>query len=244
METRRSTHSRALQAKLLLWCPLLRADPGKPFVTIDLHLAEAASSDNRGTCVSTPQINVETQACLSVSSAKRISPRSHGEDGDHLIITLAQSGKELPFSSWATARPDAAHALSELCAANDLDDDPADQPLAIGDDHLRLAPRVLAGLDTATAALLGLPAPTPLALDLRAQNRIDQDDFRLTVRWVRPGGQPVRAQMRGAMLLTDAGPRRVPEPLWSLYSSAQPLTRALEKPERFEGIRQAEGALA
>ena len=158
------------------------------------------------------------------------------EDGDHLIITLAQSGKELPFSSWATARPDAAHALSELCAADDLDDDPADEPLAIGDDHLRLAPRVLAGLDTATAALLGLPAPTPLALDLRAQNRIDQDDFRLTVRWVRPGGQPVRAQMRGAMLLTDAGPRRVPEPLWSLYSSAQPLTRALEKPERFEAL--------
>lgn len=158
------------------------------------------------------------------------------EIGDRLSISLVQSEKPLPFNSWASVRPDAANALNELCSLGDLTEQSAEQAVSVEDACILLVPSVVARLDAPIATLLGLPAPTPLALDLRAQNRIDQDDFRLVVRWVRPGGQPVRAQMKGAILFTDAGPRRVPDPLWSLHAAALPLTRSLEKSERFEAL--------
>lgn len=131
------------------------------------------------------------------------------EADDRLSISLVQSEKPLPFSSWASVRPDAAYALNELCSFGDQTEQSSSQEVSVEGDCILLAPSVVARLDAPTATLFGLPAPTPLALDLRAQNRIDQDDFRLVVRWVRPGGQPVRAQMKGAILFTDAGPRRV-----------------------------------
>lgn len=158
------------------------------------------------------------------------------EADDRLSISLVQSEKPLPFSSWASVRPDAAYALNELCSFGDQTEQSSSQEVSVEGDCILLAPSIVARLDAPTATLLGFPAPTPLALDLRAQNRIDQDDFRLVVRWVRPGGQPVRAQMKGAILFTDAGPRRVPEPLWSLHAAALPLTRSLTKSERFEAL--------
>lgn len=157
------------------------------------------------------------------------------EQGDSLIITLSRGTIKVPTADWSRLRPDAASAISSLLLANEGEEETP--PLVQEhDDNLRLAPEAVASLNATAAALIGLPAPTPLALDLRPQNRIDQDEFRLTVRWVRPGGQPVRAQLRGAILWTESGPRRVPEPLWSLHNAAEPLTRALERSERFEAL--------
>lgn len=156
------------------------------------------------------------------------------EDGDDVLISLTQGQQIHPWAVWADLRPDAVPLLSELCAQ--ADQAAGGALVTIADDYVRLSASFVAGLSAASAALLGLPAPSPLALDLKAQNRIDQDDFRLSIRWVRPGGQPVRAQMRGAILLSDVGARRVPEPLWSLYRAAQPLTRALDKAARFEAL--------
>lgn len=158
------------------------------------------------------------------------------EDGDVVAVSLSSAGKQIPFDQWAVARPDISAVLPDLMAAAEADEESDDPNIVVANDELRLAPKVLAALDTATANLLALPTTTPLALDLRAQNRIDQDDFRLAIRWVRPGGQPVRAKLNGALLLTEAGPRRVPEPLWSLYSAAMPLTQALSGSERFEAL--------
>lgn len=154
------------------------------------------------------------------------------EDGEELVITLEQAGRRLAVPDWHGVRPDASNALHALTSQSEDDD----SGVWITDDHLRLAARTVASLDAASAAMIGLPPPTPLALDLKAQNRIDQDDFRLTVRWVRPGGQPVRTQMRGAILATDAGPRRVPEPLWSLHRTAELLTSPLDRSDRFETL--------
>ena len=157
-------------------------------------------------------------------------PEFRWEDHDgHVRLTLMRDDKSIPFPEWAVAQPEAANALSEVCSFGE-------KAASIGEDFLLLAPVVVASVSAATATALSLPSPTPLALDLSAKNRIDQDDFRLVVRWVRPGGHAVRAQMKGAILLTDAGPRRVPEPLWSLHAAAQPLTRSLEKAERFEAL--------
>lgn len=157
------------------------------------------------------------------------------EEGNDLVVTLDKAGVSLPTAEWPNLRPDATGTISSLLSAHEGDED-ASPSAQMTEAHLRLAPQAVASLNASTATLLGLPAPTPLALDLRAQNRIDQDEFRLSVRWVRPGGQPVRAHLRGAILLTDSGPRRVPEPLWSLHNAAEPLTRALDKSDRFEAL--------
>ena len=157
------------------------------------------------------------------------------EEGDGVVVFLEQSGKQLPFAHWASVRPEAAAQIGILAALND-DQDEAEPPLLIGDEQIRLSTALVAKIDAAAAAAIGLPPPTPLALDLRAQNRIDEDDFRVNVRWVRPGGQPMRFKMPGALLHTEAGARRVPEPLWSLYRAAEPLSRALDKSDRFEAL--------
>lgn len=157
------------------------------------------------------------------------------EDGDDLIITLNRGKIRVPLSDWVRLRPDVATTLASLQAAHEGDEE-GSAGVLLKEDHLRLQPGAVASLNASTAALIGLPAPTPLALDLAPQNRIDQDEFRLNVRWVRPGGQPVRSQLRGALLWTDTGPRRVPEPLWSLYNAAEPLTRSLQRSDRFEAL--------
>lgn len=154
------------------------------------------------------------------------------ENGEDLVITLEHAGQRLAVADWHRIRPDGSYTVQALTSQGD---DLAGSAY-LGHDHLKLSPRTVASLDAASAAVLGLPPPTPLALDLKAQNRIDQDEFRLVLRWIRPGGQPVRTQLRGAILATDAGPRRVPEPLWSLYTAAEPLTRPLEKSERFAAL--------
>ncbi len=154
------------------------------------------------------------------------------EDGEDLVITLEHAGRRLAVADWHGIRPDASGIVHALTSQGD----DQEGSVQLADDHLKLSPRIVASLDAASAAVIGLPPPTPLALDLKAQNRIDQDEFRLTLRWIRPGGQPVRTQLRGALLATDAGPRRVPEPLWSLHTAAEPLTRPLEKSERFEAL--------
>lgn len=157
------------------------------------------------------------------------------EDGDDLVIKLSRGKAFVETADWPALRPDVTGAISSLLSASEHEDN-AKITALLASDHLRLKPAAVASLNATTAALLGLPPPTPLALDLRAQNRIDQDDFRLAVRWVRPGGQPVRSQVRGAILFTDSGPRRVPEPLWSLHAAAEPLTRALDRSDRFEAL--------
>ncbi len=157
------------------------------------------------------------------------------EEDDHLVVTLEKAGTSFPTAEWPTLRPDSTGTISSLLSAQS-DDTETLPSIEINDAHLRLTPQAVASLSASSATLLGIPATTPLALDLRAQNRIDQDEFRLSVRWVRPGGQPVRAELRGAILMTDGGPRRVPEPLWSLHAAAQPLTRPLDKSDRFEAL--------
>lgn len=157
------------------------------------------------------------------------------QDADDVVVSLKQSGAALPFASWTTLRPDASALIAALVAADD-EQEGSFQHVEVGEDHIRLSAPMVASINAAAATTLGLPPATPLALDLRAKNRIDEDDFRLNVRWVRPGGQPVRFQMKGALLHTEAGARRVPEPLWSLYRAAEPLTGALNKSDRIEAL--------
>jgi len=153
------------------------------------------------------------------------------QDQQDLILTLRLGDVATPVSSWANLRADAQAAIQRLQAAAE---DGAG--CSAEDNAFRLSAPLVADLDTVTAAALSLPAPTNLGLDLKSLGRMDQDDFRLQVRWVRPGGQPIRAELKGALLNTPEGLRRVPEPLWSLHQAALKLVEPLAKSERFQAL--------
>lgn len=156
--------------------------------------------------------------------------------GDQIFISLLKAEEVVPYSGWAALRPEFIDVVADLLSLDGSLSQTRPPQVEVQEQGVLIGPAIVAQLDHATATVLGLPAPTPLALDIRAQNRIDQDDFRLHLRWVRPGGQSVRFQMSGAIITTESGERRVPDPLWSMYRAAEPLTRALGKEERFEAL--------
>jgi hypothetical protein len=82
-----------------------------------------------------------------------------------------------------------------------------------------MSPRFVASLSSTEAAALHLPLPTPLALDVRSHGLIPEETFRVETRWVRPGGSPVRASVRGPFIQSETGMRRIPEPLFDLACS-------------------------
>jgi superfamily II DNA or RNA helicase len=126
-----------------------------------------------------------------------------------------------------------------LSVAEDGRLDPDGRPkVELTETQALLRASFVAELDAGSAAALGLPAPTSLGLDLKPHGRIDQDDFRIETRWVEPGGRPVRASLEGALLTAATGPRRLPEPLWSLHRVAQTLAAPLDRPDRFKVLAE------
>jgi superfamily II DNA or RNA helicase len=160
-------------------------------------------------------------------------------DGD-ISVTLSHDGRDEPVSSWASIRPDTAAALAQIMATvEDERCDPDGRPMVeISDTKIVLRPAFTADLDAASAAAIGLPPATPLALELRPIGRIDQDDFRIETRWVEPGGHPARAKVEGALLTASSGPRRLPNPLWALYRATQALSGPLDRTDRFRVLSE------
>lgn len=135
--------------------------------------------------------------------------------------------------AWLEARPEARLGIEHLQIASE------DGAGCIAqDDGYQVSAAFLAELEAHVAADLDIPAPTNLGLDLKSIGRLDQDDFCLKSQWVRPGGQPVRAELVGAILKTPDGQRRLPEPLWSIFHAAQALSKPLEKSERFRAVAE------
>jgi hypothetical protein len=157
---------------------------------------------------------------------------------DDVIISLEGAGSAVAVSKWTSVRADSVSALAEItAAAEDGRVGPDDRPLVIMDDaSVRLHPAFIAQMDAVNADILCLPPPTPFALELKPRNRIDQDEFLIETKWLRPGGQRALVRTQGPFLDSDIGLRRVPEPLWSLRREAQRLAQPLERQERFKAL--------
>jgi superfamily II DNA or RNA helicase len=157
-------------------------------------------------------------------------------DGDTVVLRLTSGDRTLAPDQWISSRPDAAGGLSQIEAAvEEGRTDPENLPLAVFEsESARLRPAFVAALDAASIAVLGLPPATSLALDLKPISRIDQDDFRIEWRWVEPGGNPVRANVEGALIRSASGVRWLPEPLWSLHRLAGELSQPVDRERRFQ----------
>ncbi len=140
----------------------------------------------------------------------------------------------MPITQWISALPEAASAISELLCH--VHEDHIDSRIVVNETDITLDADFVAGLGTGTAGVLGLPPATTLALDIKPVGRIDEDSFHLKITWVRLGGQPVRANLSGALLKAEGNVWRVPKPLWSLHKAAQRLSVPLEKADRFQAL--------
>lgn len=148
--------------------------------------------------------------------------------GSTTAIALKDGSTRIPMAEWSSRMPRSATALATLEAM--------DEGVSFGPDEVLLAPSAVAAIDSATADALGLPPPTRLALDLRPVGRIDEDDFHIATRWVQPGGFSTRTAMEGALLRSETGLRRVPEPVWSLYAAASAMAAPRAREDRFRAL--------
>jgi hypothetical protein len=163
---------------------------------------------------------------------------SHAIENGDVLLRCSTTDSGAPVADWPELAPSGAVAVGQaLAAAEDERTGPDGRPLVrVGTDTVRLHPAWVAGLHEPAAASLGLPPTSPMALDLKPVGRIDQADFRIATRWVRPGGQPIKAKVEGAFLTTSEGRRRIPEPLWSLHAAAMALAEPMGQAERFQAL--------
>ncbi|ESQ74517.1 SNF2-related protein [Asticcacaulis sp. AC402] len=164
---------------------------------------------------------------------------SFDQDGLDVLISAQVKTllgtKPLPFEQWSATSSNVATALTKILA--DIEDGRIasdGRPRAIvSDTQLRLHPELVADLDSPSASALGLPATTTLALDLQSQNLFHETSFVLKARWLRGGGGPARATVTGAIISYDGQKRRLPEPLYSLWRTAEALASPQPEAERF-----------
>lgn len=172
-------------------------------------------------------------------SKRDAGPQFHHElDGECLRLRLEHAGKPARFSEWLNLRPDAAFGINAIELG--VHDEAGQEPKGLDPDatEIQLEPHIVARMDASAASALGLPSPTFLALDLKPSGLISDEGFTLQTRWVRPGGQPVKSEVFGAIIRTADGDRRIPEPLWSLQRAALKLVKPLEKSERFAALAE------
>lgn len=157
-------------------------------------------------------------------------------EGDDVILEFAESDTPIAFEQWATKALHAAPALADLRDSSEADGDPS---VVFEPSALRIRPGALARMDASASAALNLPPPTRLALDLNPKGGIQDPNFVVAARWVRPGGSPERVEVRGAVLKTASGLQRIPEPLFSLYRATLPLGAPIaDDAERYKAIAE------
>ena len=103
---------------------------------------------------------------------------------------------------------------------------------------------VVASLEEAQAASIGLPPAIPHALQVRSRGRIDERDFSLAVQWLRFGNTPVGLKREGAIAHEGARSYRIPRSLYRVieaiqaFSSGETATRAA-RVEHWQPVQDA-----
>ena len=83
--------------------------------------------------------------------------------GDDVVLELAESDALIAFDEWATKALHAAPALADLRDSSEAD---GASSVVFEPSAIRIRPAALARMDASASAVLNLPPPTRLALDL------------------------------------------------------------------------------
>lgn len=148
-------------------------------------------------------------------------------DDGVLVALLDDHADHLPLSRWAAvAHP---QQLPAIALAQSLVES---EEAVESKEGLLISHRRIAELSNREASLFGLPGPAAFLLELRNEGTLDQADFHLTYRWLRPNGQPVVVSDRiGTFLHVGTQFIRLPLTLFDLIEgidrfNATPVTDA------------------
>lgn len=166
-------------------------------------------------------------------------------------ISIAGTAKKLfsetkvPVDEWVKLKSNTRHGLNQLRGLSESGELAKDQtPLvAISEFEVLIHPDCIAQLDAGMAASLELPSSTTLALDLKSNGLITDDNFVIQTRWVRPGGSPVRTRINGAIIEYEGHKRRIPEPLYSLWNTSVELNAPSIEGQRFSALSRLQALL-
>jgi len=123
----------------------------------------------------------------------------------------------------------------------------AGQPLVETDEasgQLSVLPSVIAGLTHEEAEALGLPAPLPLALDLRTDGMIFDSDFVVRARFVGGGGIAARPSISGSFAVHEGRRYRIPQPVFGMLEAAAHLREPIaDEAARMEAVAALKASL-
>jgi len=174
---------------------------------------------------------------------RKPSALRHDLVDDHVVLSLVEGGRRVRVAEWS-ARLGSTAVSRLLVRAEDEQPATDGSPLVeLGEDAIRLHPEAVAALSTSEAEALGLPPTAQLALDLASRGLVSDSDFRVESRWVRPGGAPVRANVRGPFLDAEGQTWRIPEPLFSLWRQARELAEPMGDSDRFAAMARLKEGL-
>ncbi len=112
-----------------------------------------------------------------------------------------------------------------------------------GTGQLAVLPGVIANLPHEDAQALSLPGPLPLALDLRTDGMIFDNDFVVRHRFVGGGGIAARPSLSGAFAVHEGRRYRIPEPVFGLLQAASRLREPIaDEATRMEAVAALKAA--
>ncbi len=154
-------------------------------------------------------------------------------------LSWLKGGRNASLHALMKEQPALAWALGELEAkAEELD-----EPIARGENEIRISHRLAAHLPAAAAEPLGLPPPVDLTLRCDLKGTPEDPDFRILCLWQRNGREVVPPRI-GAVLELAEGPRRLPGPIFDALQiadafNAKPPASADERWTALARFRQA-----
>ncbi len=165
-------------------------------------------------------------------------------DDDNVIVSLNErrtiGGKKIvPFGNWPRiAEVRNSPGLGRLLAwiEEGRETEIGAPWAAIEHGKVQLLDVAVAALSEIEASSIGLPASTSLVIELATEGLINEEGFKVTTRWLQPGGRAIRTQIDGAIISYEGTQRRIPEPLFSLYTAALKLSEPLSEEERFAAL--------
>ncbi len=131
-------------------------------------------------------------------------------------IRLHHEGRCIPVAAWGLEAR-----ASELPGVDLTQRLVADGRAEEDEDAVRLMHPAVAGLSKREAEFLGLPPATSLMAVIEGNGLLTKPDFRVTLQWQRPTGQPVVGPQRtGAWLRVGEAWQRLPSALFEIAEAA------------------------
>ena len=142
-------------------------------------------------------------------------------------IRLVGPAGVVPIDRWALDAPE--HLLPGVDLARRLI---AAESAVAADDALLMNSATIAGLTMSEAARLDLPPLAEVVARLAASGLMAQPNYRLTLDWTRPTGQPIVGVKRvGAWLKVGAQFRRIPDVLYAIAEAVESVNGAGQRVE-------------